>query len=256
MTLGKSKILAGRALRLLDLTNLNDDCTDDDIDALCNRAVTRFGAVAAVCIWPRFIGQAKQGLAGTGVKIASVVNFPHGGGETLRVVEEAVAMVENGADDVDLVMPYKAYLSGRRGFAETQIVRVKQAIAGTAILKVILETGELKDPDSIRRVSEMAIAAGADFIKTSTGKTPVGATPEAAEIMLTAIAGSNGSVGFKPAGGIRTAADAAIYLGLADSILGPDWATPETFRFGASGLLYVLLADLEGATEPENRSSY
>ena len=256
MTSLDSKRLAGRALALLDLTNLNDDCSESDIDALCTMATTRFGSVAAVCIWPRFIPQAKQLLADKPVKIASVANFPDGGVETLAVIDEAVAMVDDGADEVDLVMPYAAYLSGRRGFAETQILRVREAIANRAGLKVIIETGELKDADIIRDVSEMAIAAGADFIKTSTGKVPVNATPEAAEIMLTAIAKMKKPVGFKAAGGIRTAADAAHYLGIAERILGPDWATPETFRFGASGLLNALLAELEGAAEPANTSSY
>lgn len=256
MTQTDSQQISARALTLLDLTNLNDDCTDADIDALCRMAETRFGSVAAICIWPRFIPQAKALLAGKPVKIASVANFPDGGVETLKVVDEAVAMVAEGADEVDLVMPYQAYLSGRRGFAETQILRVRESIDGQAVLKVIIETGELKDPDIIRAVSDMAIGAGADFIKTSTGKVPVNATPEAAEIMLEAIAASQKPVGFKAAGGIRTAADAAHYLGIAERILGPDWATPESFRFGASGLLNALVAELEGATEPEGSGSY
>ena len=251
-----STSLSNRALTLLDLTNLNDDCTEKDIEALCTMATTRFGSVAAICIWARFIPQAKQLLAGKDIKIASVANFPAGGVETLAVVDEAVAMVADGADEVDLVMPYAAYLSGRRGFAETQIVRVKEAITGKAALKVIIEAGELKDPEIIRAVSEMAIGAGADFIKTSTGKVPVSATPESAEIMIGSIAAMKKPVGFKAAGGIRTAADAALYLDIAARIMGPDWATPDTFRFGASGLLNALLADLEGAQEPENDSSY
>jgi len=256
MTSPDSKILAHRALSLLDLTNLNDDCTEADIDALCKMAVTRFGPVAAVCIWPQFVAQARDLLAGKNVRVASVANFPEGGVDTLKVVADAVAMVEAGADEVDLVMPYKAYLSGRRGFAETQILRVGEAIAGKARLKVILETGELQDPEIIREASDMAIAAGADFIKTSTGKVPVNATPQAGEIMLTAIAESGKPVGFKAAGGIRTSADAAVYLGLAERILGPDWARPETFRFGASGLLNALVAELEGADETNTSGSY
>lgn len=256
MTQTDSQQMSARALTLLDLTNLNDDCTEADIDALCRMAETRFGSVAAICIWPRFIPQAKGLLANKPVKIASVANFPAGGVETLKVVDEAVAMVADGADEVDLVMPYQAYLSGRRGFAETQILRVKDAIDGKAALKVIIETGELKDPQIIRAVSDMAIGAGADFIKTSTGKVPVNATPKAAEIMLEAIAASQKPVGFKAAGGIRTAADAAHYLGIAGRILGDAWATPNTFRFGASGLLNALVAELEGAAEPRGSGSY
>ena len=243
--------IARRALALVDLTNLNDDCTPDDIKALCARAVTQHGHVAAICIWPRFVSQGVELLKGTGVKVATVVNFPAGGTETSRVVSETEQAIRDGADEIDLVMPYRAFLDGRRGFAEEQIIRVKAAIPAPAILKVILETGEIGDPLLIHLASEIAIGAGADFIKTSTGKVKVNATLEAAEVMLTVIEETRRDmlkdVGFKPAGGIRTVDDAAAYLALADRILGANWVSAATFRFGASGLLDALLGAIDGS---------
>lgn len=241
--------IAARALPLVDLTNLEDDCTPADIDKLCRRAVTPHGPVAAVCIWPRFVGQAATRLAGSGVRVATVVNFPAGGTDTLEVVAQARAAVGEGADEIDLVMPWRAFLDGRRGFAETQIARVRAACPD-ATLKVILETGELGDALLIHAAANMAIAGGADFIKTSTGKVKVNATLEAAEVMLTVIEEirreGGREVGFKPAGGIRTVDDAAAYLAIADRLLGSNWVSAAHFRFGASGLLDALLAALEG----------
>ncbi|MTH97487.1 deoxyribose-phosphate aldolase [Roseibium sp. RKSG952] len=242
--------VARRALPLVDLTNLNDDCTAEDITALCKRAVTAHGTVAAVCIYPQFVAQAVRELKGTGVRVATVVNFPAGGTETLDVVAETKKAVEDGADDIDLVMPYRAFMDGRKGFAEEQIIQVKAAIPAPAILKVILETGEIRDPLLIHMASQIAIGAGADFIKTSTGKVEVNATLEAAEIMLTAIEEARRdhqkNVGFKPAGGIRTVEEAGAYLALADRILGHNWVSAQTFRFGASGLLNALIGALDG----------
>ncbi|MBA5776253.1 deoxyribose-phosphate aldolase [Stappia sp. F7233] len=243
------KAIAKRALPLVDLTNLNDDCTAKDVAILCDRAVTAHGNVAAICIWPRFVADARPLLAGSGVKIATVVNFPHGGEKTLEVVDETAKAVADGADEIDLVMAYGAFKAGRPGFAEEQIRRVRKA-AGEAKLKVILETGEIGDPLLIHAASQLAVDAGADFIKTSTGKVAVNATPEAAEIMLTVIEENRRhgriDVGFKPAGGIRTIADAGAYLAIADKILGANWVCAQTFRFGASGLLDALVAALDG----------
>ena len=241
---------AKRALGLLDLTNLNDDCTAADIFALTQRAVTEHGSVAAVCIWPKFVAQAVGELKGTGVKVATVVNFPEGGTDNEAVVAETEKAIADGADEIDLVMPYRAFMDGRKGFAEEQIIQVKAVIPEPALLKVILETGELADPLLIHLASEIAIGAGADFIKTSTGKVPVNATMEAAEVMLTAIEEARRdhekSVGFKAAGGIRSLEDVVGYLALADRIMGPNWVSASTFRFGASSLLDALIATLEG----------
>lgn len=239
--------IAARSLPLVDLTNLTDDCTSADIEALCAKAVTPHGHVAAICIYSRFIKDAVPLLKGTGVKIATVVNFPGGGEDTGAVERETAEAIAAGADEIDLVMPYEAFLAGRHGFAETQIVRVKR-VCGATTLKVILETGRLMLPEAIRGASDLAIAAGADFIKTSTGKVEINATPHAARIMLAAIKTSGRPVGFKAAGGVRTTAEAGNYLALADEIMGADWVSPATFRFGASGLLTDLIAQLDGTS--------
>lgn len=249
------RAVAARTLPLIDLTDLGDAATEDGARDLCRRAVTPHGAVAAVCLWPRFVATAKEALAGTGVKIATVVNFPAGGEETRAVEAETEGAIADGADEIDLVMPYRALLAGRPGFAETQIVRIRRLCAARATLKVILETGEIGDAATIRRAADLALAAGADFVKTSTGKVAVNATPAAAEILLEAVRACGRPAGFKAAGGIRTVAEAAIYLALADRIMGPGWTRPATFRFGASGLLGDVLAALDG-TAPTAASGY
>ena len=247
--------IAARALPLVDLTDLTDTCIPAAIDTLCAKAVTPHGIVAAVCIYPQFVAQAKQLLAGSGVKVATVVNFPGGGEDTVAVERETSAAIADGADEIDLVMPYQAFMAGRPGFAETQIVRVKR-VCGSVTLKVILETGRLMLPEIIRGASDLALEAGADFIKTSTGKVEINATATAARIMLAAIRTSGPAAGFKAAGGVRTTAEARTYLELADEIMGPDWASPATFRFGASGLLTDLLAQLDGVPVSSDRPAY
>jgi deoxyribose-phosphate aldolase len=167
---------------------------------------------------------------------------------------ETGAAVADGANEVDLVMPYRRV--GDDPDLVYGLVSGTRSAAGKALLKVILETGELQDEALIRKASEIAIDAGADFIKTSTGKVPVNATPEAARIMLSVIADQGGDVGFKPAGGIKTLGDANLYLDLAAEALGPDWATPRTFRFGASSLLDNLLAILQGGDGSEAGEGY
>ena len=247
--------IAARALPLVDLTDLTDTCTPEAIASLCARAVTPHGSVAAVCLYPRFVAQARGLLTGTGVKVATVVNFPGGSEDTVGTERETEQAVADGADEIDLVMPYTAFARGQRGFAETQIVRVKRK-CGSALLKVILETGRLASPDMIRAASHLAIDAGADFIKTSTGKVEVNATPEAARIMIEAIKASGRPVGFTAAGGVRTTAEAGIYLAIADEIMGSGWVSPATFRFGASGLLGDLLGTVDGGGRPTTPTAY
>ncbi|RUM26734.1 deoxyribose-phosphate aldolase [Rhizobium vallis] len=248
---------AAVALSLLDLTNLKDDCTEAQIDTLCARAQTPYGYSAAICIWPRFVAHARNILGiGHAVRIATVVNFPSGDMEVADVAAETREAIADGADDIDLVIPYRKLLAGDEK-AVTDMVKAVRAECGPVLLKVIIETGELKDAALIRRASELAIEAGADFIKTSTGKVAVNATLEAADIMIRAIRESGRRVGFKPAGGIGSVADAALYLSLAETIMAPDWAMPSTFRFGASGLLDDILAVLSGAqSAPAAASSY
>ena len=246
---------AARALACLDLTNLDDGCTEADIDALCRRAQSPKGPVAAVCIWPRFIPQATAALAGTGIGIATVVAFPGGDDDTGEVLETTRQAVIDGADEIDMVIPYKALIEGHPGMVPSAVARVVDA-AGAAQVKAILETGLLGDAELIREAARLAIEGGADFIKTSTGKVPVNATPEAARVMLEEIAATDREVGFKPAGGIRTTEDAAAYLSLCDEIMGPDWAGPATFRIGASSVLDALLATLEGRDAPDAGDGY
>lgn len=234
---------AARALPLLDLTSLNDDDTDARIEALCRRAVTPAGRVAAVCIHGRFVPLARRLLDGTGVRVATVVNFPEGTASPSEVATETALALDLGADEIDVVMPWRLLAARDRGGARAVLAACRAACAGLT-LKVILETGALDDAGLIRGACEDALEEGADFLKTSTGKRQPAATLEAAAIMLTAIGESGRPAGFKAAGGIRDTAQAAAFLDLADRILGPDWASADTFRFGASGLLDALLADL------------
>lgn len=238
--------IATRALPMVDLTDLTDTCNHDAIDALCKRAQTPFGPVGAICIWPRYVAHAKKRLRGTGIPIATVANFPGGNQGVDMTVAETLGAIDDGADEIDLVMPYRAFMAGDEAAARAMMVAIRTATANTALLKIILETGELEDAALIRRASDMAIAAGADFIKTSTGKVAVNATLETAKLMLKAIAESGKPVGFKPAGGIKSTEDCGAYLSLADDIMGKDWASNETFRFGASSVLDDLLAALDG----------
>ena len=247
--------IARLALPLLDLTSLNDTDTDTDILRLCKRARTRAGHPAALCVYPHLVSTARTGLAREGlqdqVKIATVVNFPDGEQAAEEVLTQARSALTSGADEIDLVFPYRALMKGDERSGYHLVSQCRQALSGTT-LKVILETGELKNPELIRTASEIALSAGADFLKTSTGKVEINATPDAAIIMMEAIRDSARPVGFKAAGGIRTTSDAGLYLELAREILGEAWLRPERFRFGASGLLDDLLSTLGLGSAPVN----
>ncbi len=248
------------ALQLMDLTSLNDDDTPEKIIELCHQAHTEAGNTAAVCIYPRFIPVARKTLNSLGlndVTIATVTNFPEGGDDIEIAVAETKAAVAYGADEVDVVFPYRALMAGNEEVGAELVRRCKEACGAGVLLKVIIETGELKDPSLIRKASEISIDAGADFIKTSTGKVPVNATPESARIMLEAIRDSgNTQVGFKPAGGIKTAEDAALHLDLADEIMGEGWVDRRHYRFGASSLLSNLLIALGLKQGEANKEGY
>ncbi len=251
--------IALRALSLMDLTSLTNTETEQEITNLCHKAKSPAGETAAICIFPRFIPLAKKILKAQQtpqVKIATVTNFPHGNDDIDIALAETKAAVAYGADEVDLVFPYRALIQGNENIGFDMVKVCKQACADTAKLKVIIETGELKSEALIRKASEICINAGADFIKTSTGKVSENATPRAAKVMLEVIKEKNTSVGFKPAGGVRNAEDAAIYLGLADEILGQEWADVNHFRFGASSLLNSLLLTLGHQDEASHSSHY
>ena len=232
--------IAQRLLPLIDLTSLNDSDDAGVIERLCDRARTPAGTVAAVCIHAPHIPVAKRALAGSAVPIATVTNFPAGAADVGAAEAETIAAVALGADEVDVVFPYGALIAGDRTVGLDLVRAAKAACGPKVLLKVILETGQLKSPQLIRAASEIAIAGGADFIKTSTGKTQPGATLEAAQVMLEAIAAARGQrrwVGFKASGGVRTVSEAQAYLALADRILGDGFACAATFRVGASALL-------------------
>ncbi|MDQ3268705.1 MAG: deoxyribose-phosphate aldolase [Pseudomonadota bacterium] len=240
--------LAQRTLAALDLTCLDEDARPERIHALCRAAHTRFGDVAAVCVYPEYIVSARRALDAFGasaIRVATVTNFPDGSDDPARAVRETRRAVAAGADEVDVVFPWRALLDGLEQPGHELVGGCKEACGNSTRLKVILETGHLAEPAMIRRASEIAIAAGADFIKTSTGKAAVNATPGAAVIMLTAIRDSGSECGFKAAGGVRRLVDATRYFDIAERVLGTGWATPERFRIGASSLLDEITEVLE-----------
>lgn len=239
--------LAQRLLGLIDLTSLNPTDTDETVRTLAASAATPAGRVAALCIWARFISVARNCLSGADVPIAVVANFPAGAGDVDAARAETAAAVADGADEVDLVFPYRAMLSGDDATGVALVRACRTACGPKTILKVILETGQLGSAEHIRHASELAIVGGAHFLKTSTGKTQPGATPRAAEAMLDVIASARArgvSVGFKASGGVSTIADAQIYLEMYEKRFGTGSATPATFRIGASSLIKPVLAAL------------
>ncbi len=241
--------MAAKVLSLLDLTRLEDDADDSQVRALCARADTRFGHPAAVCVYPHFVSAARDALdqadLSSDVAVATVANFPAGGSDLKLALLDTEQDLEYGADEVDVVFPWRALLAGNEA-AGADLVAECKAICGSHTLKVILESGMLPDAHAVRRAGEIAINAGADFLKTSTGKVAAGASPEAARTMLETIRDSGRPVGFKVSGGVRTLADARQYTQIAEDVMGPGWVSPATFRIGASSLLDALLAELEG----------
>lgn len=235
------RALARRCLAALDLTLLDEDADRARVEALCDAARTPFGAVAAVCVHPEWIATCR---ARVDVPVATVVNFPDGSADADRASRETRRAIAAGAREIDLVFPYRAFLAGDVENVGALLRTVKSTCASRAALKVILESGVIGDDSAVRRASALAIEAGADFLKTSTGKTPAGATPEAARAMLETIRSTGARCGFKASGGVRDLDTAAIYFALADSILGAGRATPARFRIGASALLTEILATL------------
>jgi deoxyribose-phosphate aldolase len=246
---------AHQALACLDLTSLNEQDSPADIAALCQRAQTAFGPVAAVCVWPRFVAQARA-LLPAGIKVAAVANFPEGALDLTRAVADVQLIALAGGDEVDVVMPYRALMAGQHSEVAEFLAEVRHA-SRPLTLKVIIESGELRSHELIAEATRLALMAGADFIKTSTGKRPVSATPEAAIVMLHEIRASGLShAGFKASGGIRTVAEVQAYLRLTAEHLGAAALTPQRLRFGASGLLNDILATLSGQAAAAPASGY
>ncbi|MEU6754075.1 deoxyribose-phosphate aldolase [Spirillospora sp. NPDC046719] len=239
------------AISMVDLTTLEGADTAGKVRALCAKAVRPDPAdatvpkVAAVCVYPDMVETAVAALDGSGVGVASVATaFPSGRAPLEAKLADTRAAVAAGASEIDMVIDRGAFLSGDYGTVFEQIVAVKDA-CGDAHLKVILETGELVTYDNVRRASWLAMRAGADFIKTSTGKVSPAATLPVTLVMLEAVrdyrAATGRQVGVKPAGGIRTTKDAIKYLVLVNETAGPDWLSPDWFRLGASSVLNDLL---------------
>jgi deoxyribose-phosphate aldolase len=234
--LGNSRAVAGRLLSLLDLTSLAENDRPEQIEALCRSALAAPRLPAAVCIYPEHVTTARRCLQGTAVKVATVVNFPDGSGDPVRAERETRRALGAGADEIDLVLPYRCLLDGDIESVRTVIRSCRAICTDGVVLKLILETGVLATPELIRMACKIGLEEGVDFLKTSTGKAPVNATPQAAMVMLDAIAAAGGRCGFKAAGGIRTLAEATAYLQLAEERLGAGWSDPAHFRIGASAL--------------------
>ncbi|MEI6558035.1 MAG: deoxyribose-phosphate aldolase [Rhodospirillaceae bacterium] len=236
--------LARRAVRLLDLTCLDESAGETEIAALCRRGQTKLGPVAAVCVLPAFVGFARSTLdkSGSAIRVVSVVNFPGGDDDVARAGEEAARAVASGAEEIDLVFPYRRYQAGERDEALAMVIGCRAMCGPDVTLKVILETGSFGQAAQLAAAAREVIAEGADFLKTSTGRGTKGATLSAAAVLLGVIHETGGRNGLKVSGGIREAAAVARYLALTDAIMGPDWISPATFRVGASALLDDLLA--------------
>lgn len=242
------------ALNMIDLTTLEGKDTEGKVKQMCNKAlhlsddIPGLPTVAAVCVYPTYVKTAKNALKGSNVKVASVATAFPSGNSTLNIkTEDTRFAVDNGADEVDMVISRGEFLKGNYSFVFDEIAAIKEA-CGQARLKVILETGELSTLDNVRRASGIAIAAGADFIKTSTGKIQPAATMPVTLVMLEAIKDhyhkTGVMIGMKPAGGISTAKGALQYLVMLYETLGPKWMSNEWFRFGASSLANDIILQL------------
>ncbi|MGH4014877.1 MAG: deoxyribose-phosphate aldolase [Pseudonocardiaceae bacterium] len=239
------------AIRMIDLTTLEGADTEGRVRSLCSTARRpdpqrpEVPPVAAVCVYPDRVATAVRALAGSGVGVASVATaFPSGRSSLQVKLTDTTLAIEAGANEIDMVIDRGAFLSGRYGQVFEEIVAVRAACPRAAV-KVILETGELATYDNVRRACWLAMLAGADFIKTSTGKVTPAATLPVVALMLQAVRDfdqlTGTRCGVKAAGGIRTTKDAIRYLVAAHEVAGPDWLSPRLFRFGASGLLGDLL---------------
>lgn len=259
-TLAQRQLAAATVMACMDLTDLNTTSNEAAIDALCHKARGAEGAtppVAAVCVWPRLVAHARQQLPWH-IGVAAVVNFPSGQQSLAQVLAEVDHIAQSGGQEVDCVLPYQT-LSGEKVMAPdlsaaSQLLQAVRRASPGLLLKVILETGELPHTERVAQLSQLALDAGADFIKTSTGKTPHGASLPAATAMLQVLQtraqalppGASAVLGFKPSGGLRTLADVWPYALHVQQALGPHAVNPRRFRVGASSLWDDLAAVLQG----------
>ena len=240
--------LALRLLPLLDLTSLGEDDTPEQIEKLCTSAQTGHGVPAAVCVYPEHITTAHRALRGSGVHIATVVNFPDASSNRERVVRETRRSIAAGADEIDLVLPRNFDTPEDHLAARSLVAACREICVAGITLKLILETGVLQTPQRIRAACDIGLAEGVDFLKTSTGKVAINATLEASSIMLDAIAEHGGACGIKVAGGIRSLEQAEFYLAQATEKFGASWVTAAHFRIGASSLFGELVAAISPAS--------
>jgi len=242
------------ALSMIDLTTLEGMDTKGKVEQLCYKAMhphdtlKDIPTVAAICVYPTYVAIAKKALKGSGIQVASVATaFPSGNSKLQVKLDDTKYAVEQGADEIDMVISRGEFLSGNYQYVYDEIVAVKKA-CGKAHLKVILETGELDTLDNVRKASEIAMYAGADFIKTSTGKIQPAATMQVTYVMFDAIKDfylkTGKMIGMKPAGGISTSKIALQYLVMLNEVLGEKWMNKEYFRFGASSLTNDILMQL------------
>lgn len=231
-------------IKSIDLTSLNDSDNEYKIEKLCQQSKTLYGHVASVCVYPKFVSLAKSLLSNNGVKVATVINFPEGGNNINHVINELEGALRNGADEIDAVFPYRAFLENN-WIVVDNFLHVVNKSEKHYTSKIILETGEISKSTKIIEATRLCLESGATFIKTSTGTTPISATPEAANLILETISTYPKKAGFKASGGIKTIDDAKKYLILAEAIMGYKWVSPKTFRIGASSLLDNLLGVIE-----------
>ena len=228
-------------IQFLDLTSLNEQDSEKNITDFLQKASTVFGKVAAVCIYPQFVSLAKKILQKDKISLATVINFPQGNKQIEAVLTRAEVALKNGADEIDVVINYKDYLLQKKSAYSIHLIQQLKKLCGTKILKAILETGELKEKNLIEKASLDAILAGADFLKTSTGKTSQGASLKAVEVMLDCIKSSQKKIGLKISGGIKTYEQVLDYIQLIEKKDLQKLLQPKFFRIGASILLEDLL---------------
>jgi deoxyribose-phosphate aldolase len=238
---------AQQAIGMTELTSLNADDTQERIIVLCQRALTPVGHVAAVCVLPRFAGLARRtldSLQAREIRVVAAVNFPSGAPSITSVESETQAAMLAGADEIDLVYPFHALLGGNKQIGGEMIAACKAKCGRRGVLTVTLETGVLRDPQIIHGACRVAIQEGAAFLKTSTGKQIVSATPQAGRILVEAIAETGALVGLNASGNVRTLSEARIYMDMAKARFGPSWLEQGRLRLGTTSLLDDLLRHL------------
>jgi len=240
-------VVKQRVLSVMDLTSLNKSDTNDSIASLCMKAQTTYGHVAAVCVLPQFVSMVSNQFSGTPIKTATVANFPEGTDDLDSTIIQINDALEQGAQEIDVVFPYHRYLASERQYAQTFVAMCRAACGEDALLKVILETGALNEAALIADACYDVLTAGADFVKTSTGKSVEGATLETAATLLLVVRHVapqlKRPLGVKVAGGIKSLEQATQYLALADQIMGRAWVKPENFRIGASQLVDEIIEE-------------